>query len=541
MLGRVVILVGLSVLVFACPLPTRFVWDDHELVETNPAVEPVGLSGLAGLFAARYAASPVLTPSAAYYRPATILSLAIDRRVWGERAWGFHLTNLLLHDATAIALGTLFVELGLAAPWAWGGACVFLLHPAHVEPVLWISGRGDLLAGLWCAVAWLLYLRARRSTSRAGWLGIGALASFGIAIFSKEIALTLPVILAVHAALQAKDFGAQSRRVLGLLLGSLLVVASYFLLRDRAVGSHPFVQQATAPSWTTRALTAPVLLLEAVKLLFYPVHLAPVRRIAPVQSAWELRFLLAMLVLAVGVALSLWFRSKARWIPQSFALFALGMTPVLGFVPLAVPFAERYLYWPSVAFAWAAAATASRLGAERTAGRVLGGPGARRSGAGHAAIVGLCVLIAGYGVRSRLQAPIWRDDVALFQAVLAEDPGSTLALNELGIALAEQGRWLEARQVLSRAVRSGPTFALAHYNLGKVLEQLGDVDGAIQEFGTALHHEPAIRGLPTHLGTLARTADRRETIKSILEQASRRGSSEARRALEDMTAAVPSP
>ena len=62
--------------------------------------------------------------------------------------------------------------------------------------------------------------------------------------------------------------------------------------------------------------------------------------------------------------------------------------------------------------------------------------------------------------------------IAFFQAALMVDATNTRAANELGVLLAQRGRWEEAHDVLAHAARVAPT-TVAFHNLQRVKQQLG--------------------------------------------------------------------
>jgi len=67
-------------------------------------------------------------------------------------------------------------------------------------------------------------------------------------------------------------------------------------------------------------------------------------------------------------------------------------------------------------------------------------------------------------------------------AALAIDPDYAPALNQLGMLLRRNGKFLEAEAAYMKAVTASPDYALAHYNLG-VLNEL-----YLQRLDSALHH-----------------------------------------------------
>src|SRR5690242_11873214 len=73
---------------------------------------------------------------------------------------------------------------------------------------------------------------------------------------------------------------------------------------------------------------------------------------------------------------------------------------------------------------------------------------------------------------------------------LAEQSGSAVAWNGVGLVLMELRRFEDARNAFGRAVDADASMAGAHYNLSFVLSQLGDFDGALRETRRALELEP---------------------------------------------------
>src|SRR6516225_3448334 len=86
----------LVLLVFARSCGNDFLstWDDKMYVLGNPPVNS-GLSwpNLRWAFAEFHAAN---------WHPLTWISLQLDASIFGIRAWGFHLTNVLLHGISVI-------------------------------------------------------------------------------------------------------------------------------------------------------------------------------------------------------------------------------------------------------------------------------------------------------------------------------------------------------------------------------------------------------------------------------------------------------
>ena len=89
-----------AVLVHGRAFENGFALDDIRLVESNPAID--SLARIPHLFLEPY----WNTPGEHYglYRPLTVVSLAIDRAVFGPAPFGFHLVNVLLHAGVLFAV-----------------------------------------------------------------------------------------------------------------------------------------------------------------------------------------------------------------------------------------------------------------------------------------------------------------------------------------------------------------------------------------------------------------------------------------------------
>jgi tetratricopeptide (TPR) repeat protein len=150
--GVCVFLVGAIWVVFGQTLGHGFInYDDEEHVYGNPQViQGLNLKGIEWAFTHSVASN---------WHPLTVMSHMLDCQIYGLHAGGHHLTNLLLHAATAILL---FLVLREMTGKLWRSAfvaAVFAIHPLRVESVAWLSERKDVLSGLFFMLTLGAYVR----------------------------------------------------------------------------------------------------------------------------------------------------------------------------------------------------------------------------------------------------------------------------------------------------------------------------------------------------------------------------------------------
>ena len=76
--------------------------------------------------------------------------------------------------------------------------------------------------------------------------------------------------------------------------------------------------------------------------------------------------------------------------------------------------------------------------------------------------------------------------LALYEGLIARQPQSPKLWNERGVALHQEGRYLDAQESYRRAIAAEPTYALALNNLGVALYHAGDAEQSFDSFRRAL-------------------------------------------------------
>ena len=473
-----------------------FLSDDFPLIVANPRLQSWSLffqNLLTPFF------SFPTNPQLHYWRPTTLLSYALELRLWGGSPWGFHLTNILLHTANTLLLYLLLKRFRPEGPLPWTASLLFLLHPAHGENIAWISGRTDLLAFLFLALSLLFRLEYEE---RKRGLSISLL-FFTLALLSKEAALLfLPLLFLLFPSKGFKN------RLL-LLLPYLSLLPLYLFLHQKAASTLALKKGLL---WAD----IPLALRSAgayVRILLFPNLPAPYFPMGEL-TVHPLLYTLSGLC---GISLILLIIRFRREFPLTFP----GLSLLLFLLPSLLP---RFLpTWPPIAprFAYLASPLAALFFTELALW-------AFKRGLRIPAFLLLLFLIFSWGTLLCLHLPFFRDDDTyirtmslrypdeesfLFQLSFKEaqrgDLRKALLLVDKGLALSPSSPWVdysrkgrtlranilillgreaEGEQEVERLLRATPSpeegYSL-HLLRAILLERKGDGEGALEELTLA--------------------------------------------------------
>ena len=433
--------------------------DDGDYIHENPKVRH-GLSaeGLVWAFQSVHAAN---------WHPLTWLSHMADCQVYGLKAGGHHMTNVVLHAA---ATGLLFWVLRRMTGDLWPSAFVaaaFAVHPLHVESVAWVAERKDVLSGLLFMVTLAAYAGyARNPFSWVRYLAV--VGCFGLGLMAKPMLVTLPLVLGLLDVwpLGRKDLKRAVLEKIPLLAMSAASCAVTLVAQRGAI-----VSMAIRPLWL-RVENAVVSAAVYVGKSLVPIDLA-VFYPYPEEGLSEVAIAVAALTL-VGIGAFVWIRRRQDPYLLVGWLWYLGMlVPVIGLVQVGGQArADRYTYLPQIglgiALAW---------GIQRMARWV----GQR----GWTWLVAVSVIVAWLVLASQ-QTTYWRNSEVLWNHALQCTGESSVVRYNLGQIMREQGRFGEAVEQYQKAIRVQPDFVGAHANLGLALHYAKRDDEAVSHLQRAL-------------------------------------------------------
>ena len=470
-----------------------------------------------------------------YYRPIIIVTLLIDRKLWGGTPFGFHLSVVLFHVINTILVyfiaRLLFRRSRHADLGALIASLLFAVHPIHTESVSWMAGRSDVVAALFFFSSLLLYMyysigqRKRLSDDRRWlYLLVPSVIAFFLAAGAKETSLSLLFLLPIVDLAVSREgvAGNESAREDGkrgkkeekkrkreekeaakqarTSMESLIVqwwrkmkIANYFPYACVTV-IYLFLRQSALKGLGGSALQSrnildiPKYFLNSygfyLEKLFVPINL---KAYIPEVPGGVLYTLFSIVAFFGLLFLALWTLIKKREIfffIIGFFIFTLLPSILVAVMKISeTPLAERYLYIPSFSLSLLAGLVSFYIPS-----RLTDAPGARTS---ITPVIMVCLVgvMAAYATQTVKRVPVWKDDLLFWEDIVRKLPDEGLPHLNLGLAYNEADRIDDAEREYLTAIKSkydDEGRSTAYNNLGNVYLDKKEYDRAIECFNTSI-------------------------------------------------------
>jgi len=393
------------------------------------------------------------------------LSFMINYALWGPNAFGFHLFQVLLHLVNAslvfFVLFYLFQTLKTkyAKAAAFFASLVYVVHPANVEAVAYIASTQELLYALFSLLALLVFVRGKEFWQS---LKIG-LAFVFFALLSKESAVIIVPIIFLYLFIFRK------RKEAFWFAGSAFLVFLIYAVLRVFVADIPLTPPHFSPiarvSLSQRFLTIPFIIFSYLRLIFYPRNLSISHH--ELVKSLGLAFWAPLLVSGVVFFIIIFwlFKRKSKLGIFFFLWFAACLGFIANIFPLDMTFAERWLYFPLVAFLGLLMTMILRVKKKPFLTPNL-----------FLAFYGIIVFL--FCLKTFERCFNWRDGLTLFSHDVSLSRDSFDLENNLGVELFRAGKAKEAKGHLEKSIKLMPGWWFPYNNLGAVYAREGDWETA---------------------------------------------------------------
>ncbi len=464
----------ITVTIYSNSLGGRFVYDDEYFVVKNITLR--NLDNIPSFFYNR-SANAFADLSQDVYRPVTTITYAVDYALGKLNTFGYHLVNVLLHSFNAMLL-FLFLYLVFGnIPLALMTSLFFACHPVQTEVVSWISGRASVLFLFFYLSALIFYVLFLRRSKKQYF--IYSLVLYAFSLFSKEMAVTLPLVLIVYDLHFLRRDNDSLRSKICRYLPYFILTAFFIFIRAVVLKRVSQCDWWGGSPYNT-FFTMSRVMIDYVKVLLVPVKLCAYRIIDISVSVAETRVLASLALLAISAAAIPFIFRASRRVSFAICFFFITMLPVSNIVPLKALMAERFLYLPSIGFCLCLALAVERIG---------------RTGVFNKKRVFVTSLIAFiiilfYSSRTMIRNEDWKDAVTISKSIVAVSPLNPWGFTSLGTAYLEEEKYGEAVKSLKKAIALSRDYVSPKNALGFCYLKMDRYDDAIQFLKEALRLKP---------------------------------------------------
>jgi len=323
---------------------------------------------------------------------------------------------------------------------AFVAALAFAAHPLNCEPVSEVSYREDLLvtasilAALFAAMAFMRKPGAWRNFA----LGALCCAALLFAVSAKENGAAGPVILAGYWLLWRR--GERRGPWVALVGAGFLAVGAFLAARFALAPEHSMIF-TTKPPRLGGSLASTLQIQPRIWAMQFTQVILPHDLCADYgpYSIRNFSFGMSAVIVAAVICGQIYLALRDRIFALGMIIFWAGLLPVANLMPLYRPIADRFFYLPLTGLAMMLARGLYAAGRLRLEARLT-------------VYCGVTAWICAMGVMSFEREPVWHDSLALWQDTTAVNPYSPTAADNLGWALLDAGRNLEAGVAFKRGI-----------------------------------------------------------------------------------------
>ena len=475
--------------VFFPALNSDFIpWDDKDYIVENPYIQSFSFKNVSAIFTQSFIGN---------YHPVTMISYTFDYFLFGQKASGYHVMNLIFHFLNGCLVFLLLNFFFRENIYSFFGTLIFLVHPVQSESVMWVAERKNLLFVLFYLLALLQYWKFL-DTSKLKYYCF-ALLFFIFSCLSKATAVTFPIAVFLIDYLSEKKLTIRQQIfkvpffILSLVFGLLAI---HFQQKDGFLNSeHDF------GLWKNSLLATNAVAIYIMKF-FLPINLSTYYPYPQGIGTQQILSLCGVLIM-IAIAFYLFRRKISPLIFIGLCFFLINVLPMLQIIPFGqVLVAERYNYF-------------SILGLIIFSVGIFHFIIEKNNKIKKPFLVLIPLLILAFSLTSFNRNKTWKNSVLFYSDILKKFPQSDVILNSLGAEYMILGDYAKAHELFDKSKSLNPKNHSIYYNEGLCFLKENKIENAYESFSQS------IEIFPYHKALFARA--------SILEQANQN-----KRAIDDL-------
>lgn len=461
-----------GLLIYSNTLNFPFHFDDISFIAGNHTIRNIGdITALWNYWPTRFTG---------------IFSFALDYQFHQLNVFGYRLVNVLIHICSSFLVFWL-LQLTFLIPeikaqvrnknqFSIFVALIFLAHPLQTEAINYVFQRVTLLATLFYLSCLCFYIKAALTKETNAGLGkfyyFLSLVSSLLAMFSKEIAFTLPfVILLYHFSFLRKKCPAKWKYITPFFIFSSFIPVTILIAKPLVFMNVQKLLENPAVNSTTYLFTEFRVLVTYLRLLLLPAGQNLDYDYPISTSLWGAPVLTSLILLSLLLVSGIRLFSKSRLISFGIFWFFITLLPESSIIPLSDVIYEHRLYLPMVGLSICAVSFVYMI--------------FNKKSTAFAKWVLLTAVIC-YSVLSYNRNWVWKDELSLWSDVIKKSPNKLRPYNERGLAYLEKADFGKSVIDFTRAVEIEPAYANGYYNRGLAYFRKAEYDRAISDFTLAI-------------------------------------------------------
>lgn len=461
--------------------------DDPQYIANNFVKQGISFDGIRWAFSAVYASN---------WHPLTWISHMLDIQLFGMNPGMHHLTNTIFHILNTIFLFLLFERMTGALWRSAVIAALFALHPVHVESVVWISERKDVLSTFFWMLTIMGYVWYIQKRNVPRYLVVVLFYILGL--LSKPMLVTLPFVLLLldywplnqlkidqkgdsnsgHIT-SAMRYSSRGPNLSILLLEKIPLIVFALI----SCGVTLFAQRSGGAIRTFAEIGLGVRIVNAVNsYIFYlgkalcPVYLSI---FYPYPHTFHLLWIISCVLLLLFIStFVLFYVSKFPYLLVGWLWYLGTLIPVIGIVQIGdQSIADRYTYIPLIGIflmiVWGLGDFFSKCHYRKYFLKII------------LPIVSIILIVASWS-----QIGFWKNNQTLFRHALAVTENNYLAHGILGVDLINHGNVDGAIKEYQKAIEINPNYYLGYFRLGQALSVKKEYGKAIDYYLKGLEIKP---------------------------------------------------
>lgn len=490
-------------------------WDDQVYVEEQPLV-------LQKQYTQLWKSSVSLN-----YHPLTMMSLAVQapKDIKKLKPAPFIRLNVALHILNSFLVFILILLITAHQWWiAFFTALIFAIHPMHVESVVWVSERKDVLYTLFFLLSCISYQYYLRDKALKWLIFAGLLFTFSI--LSKAMAVVIPLVWLLLDYWYNRNL--LDKRIWVEKIPFVTISMFFGLMAINVQGGGDFNGLLTIAGEKAKALAASntFIVIDRIQFasygfvqyiykFFYPMEIVAYNPYPEGNKLLGLGSFLYPLLFSLIIVAGLFLHKKSKAFSFAVGFYLITIALVLQFLSVGTAIiADRYTYVPYIGLAFGVLYLSNQILQKKIKNGLY-------------LFIGLwslfCIFLT---IKTSTQVKIWKNGETLWSQVLEYYPKEDLALSNRGYHRGKTGDIDGAIADFEKATSDGCIRSDVYVGLGNCYGTMSDqkpdqkeilLPKAIAMYQKALELEPQNGNIHYNLGISQLQTNPMQALQSFKE------------------------